>query len=149
MHFTLKPSGDSAFLAELEQIRNLHVQKAADYGTAEDPLANIKMTEAFGLPSWIGVAIRMQDKMARLHSAVKQYLDTGKVTMANESLRDAFADMASYSIIGTVEVDRWAGPVPKNPICPSCGLHEAVTMRLEGRICVVCAEKYDAGAQAR
>jgi len=144
MHFEHKSAGDPAFLAELESMKALHARKAADYGTGKDPLANIRMTEAFGLPAWIGVAIRMQDKMARLHSAVKQYLDTGKVIMANESLRDAFADIAAYAAIGAVEVDRWNNIKPEI-YCPSCGLRKATTMRPEGKICIICAEKYDAG----
>jgi hypothetical protein len=107
MHFNERSAGDPNFLAELEAMKELHLRKSGDYGTREDPLANVRMSEAFGLPSWIGVAIRLQDKMVRIQNAVKQYLDTNQVTMSNESLRDAFSDLSAYGVIGVVEVDRW------------------------------------------
>jgi len=107
MHFTLKQSGSPEFITVLEGIKELHQSKSRDYGTNADPLANIKGSEAFGLPSWIGVSIRIQDKMFRIQSAVQQYLEFGTVSMSHDSLEDDFKDICSYGAIGVVEVQRW------------------------------------------
>jgi len=95
------------FMDILDGIKELHLSKSRDYGTADDPFANIKMTEDFGLPAWIGVAIRMQDKMKRLQSAVQQYIKTGTVNMSHDSLLDDFRDLCNYGGIGAVFVTNW------------------------------------------
>lgn len=80
----------------------LHDRKQADYGRGNDPFANVRASEDFGIPGWIGTAVRMNDKMKRLQTAAAQYLRTGRVNLANEGVIDAFDDLGVYAGIGRV-----------------------------------------------
>jgi hypothetical protein len=92
-----------AFHDRLATWGDLHDRKQADYGSDADPFANIRQGAAdIGLPGWVGCAIRMRDKMQRILTAAKQYIETGEVSMANESLVDSFDDLGVYSGIGAV-----------------------------------------------
>lgn len=87
----------------LEMWGDLHDRKQRDYGSDSDPFANIRGGAAeIGLPAWIGCAIRMRDKMQRILTAARQHIETGEVSMANESLVDSFDDLGIYSGIGAV-----------------------------------------------
>ena len=77
-----------------EEIKALHKKKGEDYGEDLDPFANLRSAEAFGLPAHIGVLVRMEDKMRRLRTFAKK----GK--LANESVEDAFLDLANYAMLG-------------------------------------------------
>jgi len=73
----------------------LLLRKHKDYGPAN--IAN-----APGGPL-NGLRVRLHDKMAR----VNHLIDTG-VEPSNESLRDSFADIVNYGIIGLCVLDgRW------------------------------------------
>ena len=80
----------------VQEILATHYKKQADYGRTGDPFANVRASEDFGIPGWVGCAVRMNDKMRRIQTAA-----TGK-KLSNESLRDSFLDLAVYSIIGIV-----------------------------------------------
>jgi len=90
------------FHAILADLGDLHDRKQADYGRGDDPFANVRASDDFGVPGWIGTVMRANDKMKRIQTAAKQYLTTGKVTLANEGLIDAFDDMAVYAVIARV-----------------------------------------------
>ena len=77
-----------------KEIQALHQKKGADYGTSDDPFANLRAAEAFGIPNYIGVLIRMEDKMRRLRTFAQ------KGQLANESVEDAFLDLANYAMLG-------------------------------------------------
>ena len=89
----IRKSGDPAFYALLEEMGDRHERKSADYGTTRDQLANLRSAEKFGVPAWVGVAIRMGDKDQRIQS----FLEKG--VLANESLEDSLIDHAVYSIL--------------------------------------------------
>jgi len=78
----------------INEILALHQRKSADYGRSHDPFANVRASEDFGIPGWVGCAIRMNDKMRRLQAAAQGS------TMQNESIEDSFYDLAVYSVIG-------------------------------------------------
>ena len=84
------------FREELSNIYDLHARKQADYGRGEDPFANLRSSAEFGLPAWVGVAIRMNDKMHRL----KSYALNG--TLANEGIEDTFQDLAAYAVMAKI-----------------------------------------------
>ena len=84
------PSPVVKILRELEQ---LHVSKSADYGTGEDPMANLRASIAFGVDPWIGTIIRANDKMARLQAAA-----SGS-TLRNEGVEDSLLDLAGYAVL--------------------------------------------------
>ena len=84
------------FLEILDEVRELHNKKQADYGRTGDPFANVRASADFGVPAWVGCMIRANDKMRRIQSfAVKGSLE-------NESLEDSLLDLAVYSIIALV-----------------------------------------------
>jgi hypothetical protein len=88
--------GDPRFLAILDEMRSLHQMKAFDYGADEDPLANLRASEDFGIPAYVGALIRLNDKVRRLMSLVKK----GK--LANESAIDSMNDISCYAILARI-----------------------------------------------
>lgn len=74
----------------------LHDRKQSDYGTEKDPFINVRASEEWGVPSWIGAMIRLNDKVTRLKSlASKGHLN-------NEAAVDSFMDIAVYALIAHV-----------------------------------------------
>jgi hypothetical protein len=80
----------------LEEMNDLHDRKQQDYGTAKDPFANVRASEEFGIPGWLGAVIRANDKMSRLKSFAE------KGVLANEPLEDSLIDLASYAVIALI-----------------------------------------------
>jgi hypothetical protein len=74
----------------------LHDKKSADYGLADDPFANVRASEEWGVPAWVGAMIRGCDKVARLKSLIAN----GK--LENESAEDSLRDLAVYAVIALV-----------------------------------------------
>ena len=85
--------GDKEYLKILDEMRELHIRKAKDYGSDGDPLANIRASEEIGIPAWKGAWLRAKDKVKR----IDQYCRKG--TLANEGVEDSFADLAAYALI--------------------------------------------------
>lgn len=80
----------------LAEIGELHDRKQADYGRGDDPFANVRATEEWGQPAWVGAMIRATDKLRRLQT----FAVSG--TLANEGVMDSFLDLAVYSLIAAV-----------------------------------------------
>jgi hypothetical protein len=89
-------SGSQRFHQILDELGALHDQKQQDYGTDEDPFANVRAATDYGIPAWVGAAIRMNDKMRRLQAFARNG------TLANEGVEDSFKDLAVYAIIGLI-----------------------------------------------
>ena len=99
--FTIKDSGqrqqgDPRFHALLKEMGELHDKKQADYGSATDPFANVRASEAWGIAPWIGALIRLNDKVKRLQAFAR------KGTLANESAEDSMMDVAVYALIALI-----------------------------------------------
>lgn len=93
---SLKPIASGphmSFTAILDEIYDLHARKQEDYGRTEDPYANVRASEDFGIPGWVGAVIRANDKMRRL----QKFAQTQK--LVNESVEDSLLDLATYIII--------------------------------------------------
>lgn len=88
--------GDKRMLALLQQIAELHERKQVDYGTQGDPFANVRASEGFGVPAWVGALIRLNDKVTRL----KNFAEKGE--LANESAEDSMMDIAVYALISLI-----------------------------------------------
>jgi hypothetical protein len=86
--------GSERFHEILKELGALHDLKQQDYGTDNDPFANVRASEHFGVPGWIGCIMRGHDKMIRLMKAARGG------TMSNESIEDSLRDLAVYAIIG-------------------------------------------------
>lgn len=84
------------FYAVLADAARLHDKKQRDYGTDNDPFANVRASQDFGIEAWLGTVIRMNDKMRRLQTFAK----TG--TLANEGVEDALIDLLVYAGIALV-----------------------------------------------
>lgn len=88
-----------AFMALIDEIKELHESKNHDYATDADPLSNLRRSEAFGVPAWKGVLVRLTDKWSRI-----EQLASGKAPK-HESLRDSLIDNAVYSLLAIVLLD--------------------------------------------
>lgn len=88
--------GDPRFRQLLDDMWEMHCRKGNDYGSGEDFLANLRASEAYGVPAWIGALIRANDKMIRLENAAKG------VMLANESVEDSLMDLACYALLSLI-----------------------------------------------
>lgn len=89
-------SGDPRFHALLAEIAELHDKKQADYGRTTDPFANVRATEEWGMPGWVGAMMRLNDKVRRL----QKFAQVG--SLANESAEDSMRDIAVYALIALI-----------------------------------------------
>ena len=80
----------------LKEMDALHIKKGQDYGLENDPFANVRSTEEWGQPAWVGALIRATDKMRRLQKVARGG------ALVNESAIDSFKDLAVYAVIGLV-----------------------------------------------
>jgi hypothetical protein len=94
---TRTPDGGSvAYRQLLDHMWQLHLAKNAGYaGQSDDPWANFRRCEAFGITPVDGVLTRMSDKWARLESL---WQNAGN-EQVGESVADTLMDLASYALI--------------------------------------------------
>lgn len=93
----LPTGGHPEYLKLLDEMRELHIRKAADYGVrGGDPLQNCRGSERFGVPAWIGTMIRAMDKVQRIEAFIKNG------SLKNESVEDSLQDLAAYAGIALV-----------------------------------------------
>lgn len=83
----------SSFTKVLEEIQAMHDKKQADYGSDSDPFANIRASELFGMPAWLGAILRANDKISRIQAFSR------KGELVNESVEDSLLDLAVYAVI--------------------------------------------------
>lgn len=93
---TSNPTGDPRFHDLLDEIAELHDRKQADYGTDGDPFANVRASQDWGVPAWVGTMIRANDKVKRLQAAAQGS------TLVNEGVEDSLMDIATYALIALV-----------------------------------------------
>lgn len=87
----------SRFEEVIEELKEIHRKKSSDYGDTE--FANIRSSQDFGVRSWIGAMVRLNDKVKR----IQQYITKGNLNY--ESVRDSLIDISVYAIIATVLFD--------------------------------------------
>ena len=89
-----------AFLELLAEMKALHESKSADYGSEDDPLANIRTGADFvNIEAWRGCMVRIADKVQRLRT----YCRTGR--LVHEGVRDTLLDLSAYSLLAIVLFD--------------------------------------------
>lgn len=86
--------GHPRFYELLQGMADLHSKKNHDYA-GDDPLSNLRSSEAIGVPAWKGILIRLMDKWGRLRNFAKA--ETFEVK--DESLTDTLMDNAVYSLL--------------------------------------------------
>lgn len=90
----------TAFVDLLREMQRLHESKSLDYGSEEDPLANIRQGADFvGIEPWRGCMVRIADKVQRL----KTFCRTGR--LVHEGVRDTLLDLSAYSLLAIVLFD--------------------------------------------
>jgi hypothetical protein len=83
-----------AFYELCDQLKETHRLKSSDYGSADDPLANIRNGAKFvGIEPWRAAMVRLSDKVTRLET----YCRTGSLTF--EGVEDTLVDLASYALL--------------------------------------------------
>jgi hypothetical protein len=80
----------------LQELGELHDRKQADYGRGDDPFANVRASNEWGVKPWMGAMIRLNDKVRRLQSLA------AKGSLKNESAEDSMRDIAVYAVIALV-----------------------------------------------
>jgi hypothetical protein len=89
-----------AFVELLDEMRRLHESKSADYGSEDDPLANIRQGAEFvNIEHWRGCMVRIADKVQRLRT----FCRTGR--LVHEGVRDTLLDLSAYSLLAIVLFD--------------------------------------------
>jgi hypothetical protein len=88
------------FIELLREMEQLHKSKSADYGSEQDPLANIRNGADFvDIDPWKAAFVRIADKVQRLRT----YCRTGR--LVHEGVRDTLLDLAAYSLLAIVLFD--------------------------------------------
>jgi hypothetical protein len=88
----LEPEGERlAFDEVLDEIRELHRVKQHDYGREDDPFANVRASEEWGIPAWVGALVRLNDKVRRLQKAARGD------KLWNETVEDSLKDIMVYA----------------------------------------------------
>jgi hypothetical protein len=80
----------------LRSLGALHDRKQADYGRGDDPFANVRGSEEWAVPGWVGAMIRLTDKVRRLETLAQ------RGSLLNEDPQDSFDDIAVYAGIARV-----------------------------------------------
>ncbi|HET6576478.1 MAG TPA: hypothetical protein VFG68_22955 [Fimbriiglobus sp.] len=89
-------SGHPEYLQLLDDMKALHVKKAADYGRDDDPLANLRASAQVGIEPWRATWLRAKDKVTRIDTFCV------KGTLANEGVEDSLKDLAAYCLLALV-----------------------------------------------
>lgn len=94
--------GSERFHAILDELGALHDRKQADYGRETDPFANVRASEEWGVPAWVGAMVRATDKVRRLQRFAQ------KGVLLNEGAADSLRDLAVYAVIALVLLEEQA-----------------------------------------
>lgn len=86
--------GVPTFEELLNEMKRIHESKSADYGGA-DPLGNFQLAELAGVPPWIGILVRLTDKLSRACAFARR----GHFKVKDEQLRDTLLDAANYALL--------------------------------------------------
>ena len=83
------------FMKVVNEIVELHNKKQTDYGRTDigDPFSNVRASEDFGIPGWLGAVVRANDKVRRIQKFSRSE------TLVNESVEDSLLDAAVYFMI--------------------------------------------------
>ena len=93
---TIKSDLDK-FVSITNEMKEVYEIKNKNYGSSFS-----EQFKEYGLTS---VCIRLDDKIRRLKSLNKQF-QSGTVNVDDESVRDTLLDLANYSILAMIEIDK-------------------------------------------
>lgn len=89
----MKQEGDREFLRILDELQDLHKLKGQDYGSDDDPLANLRASVEVGIEPWKYCWARAKEKVRRMDA----YCNRG--TLSNEGVEETLKDIASCVIL--------------------------------------------------
>ena len=90
----------TAFVDLLREMQRLHESKSADYGSEDDPRANVRSGADFvNIEPWRGCMVRIADKVQRLRT----FCRTGR--LVHEGVRDTLLDLSAYALLAIVLFD--------------------------------------------
>lgn len=89
---------EERFAKVLLEMAAMSAKKGADYAPSEygDPYANVRASEEWGVPGWVGAQIRKGDKTKRLKTFAR------RGDLQNESAEDALVDDLVYGVIALI-----------------------------------------------
>ena len=90
-----------------EECLKLINSKNNDYANPTDFYANFRLSEQAGVPMFMGVHIRLLDKISRLNSFMERFNRTGKMSVEHESIEDTLLDTINYSAIALDTYRMW------------------------------------------
>lgn len=95
--YTMNKEEWLAFQSQVfDEMKALTRAKNADYtGGTDDPFANFRESESFGVPVLKALFIRMGDKFQR----IKSYSTKGELQVVGEGVDDALRDLIGYSCL--------------------------------------------------
>lgn len=79
----------------LEKILETLQAKNHDYTGSEDPFANFRASEVYGVDARKGILLRAQDKFMRINT----HIEKGKLMVEGEGVEDAIADVIGYMLL--------------------------------------------------
>jgi hypothetical protein len=99
--------GHPRFYELLDEMKRIHSMKNADYSKDEDPLSNFRIIESIGIPAWIGIVVRLSDKLSRIMQLTRKALGGREAAVKDETVKDTLIDLANYSILCTILYEEW------------------------------------------
>jgi hypothetical protein len=88
---------DDKFLRLLCKMRELYDAKSADYGDERGD--NLHAAQDLGLSPYLGVLLRMNDKLARLKAIARK---GGTTCVADEDVQTTLLDLAIYCLLAII-----------------------------------------------
>lgn len=80
----------------LDEIRQLHNNKGADYGDGDDDqYDNLHAASRLGISPFLGVLLRMSDKFTRIQTITRKR----RINVCGETVTDTLLDLAVYSLL--------------------------------------------------
>lgn len=91
----LTGNGHPRFYEYLKRMASVHSAKNRDYSGDTDPLRNLRQCADAGIDPWVGVVVRITDKVDRLKSFAK----ARAFAVKDEGIADTLVDLANYALL--------------------------------------------------
>ena len=88
-------NGHPRFYEYLQRMAAVHSAKNRDYAGETDPLRNLRQCADAGIDPWVGVVVRITDKVDRL----KSFARARAFAVKDEGIEDTLVDLANYALL--------------------------------------------------
>lgn len=105
-------AGHPRFHELIEKMRGMHAAKGSDYSNEADILSNLRVCEQMGVPAWVGVLVRLSDKMERVKNLARKRQRGEEAAVKDESLTDTLMDGAVYCLLAVILLEESGGRTP-------------------------------------